>query len=251
MKGLFVTGTGTGVGKTVLAGSIVAALRANGSRVRALKPLLTGLDEPADPRWPHDHELLAGASGSEPSRVVLRSFGPALSPHLAAELAESPIDMAMVLGEIRAAGGEDATGPGGDRDHVTASGGRRDEPTLVIEGVGGLLVPLAAGWDVRRLAASVGLPVLIAAGPGLGTINHTLLTLEAARAGGLRVAGVVLTPWPEQPDTVQRSNLETIAVLGEVDVATLPHLAAAEPALLAAAGATLPLERWLSDRRGG
>jgi len=236
VKGVFVTGTGTGVGKTVLAGSIVAALRARGSRVRALKPLLTGLDEPADPRWPHDHELLAIASGSEPGEVVLRSFGPAVSPHLAAELAGTPLDVGALLGEIAAAGAGDAAGLG--------------EPTLVVEGVGGLLVPLGAGWDVRRLAASIGLPVLIAATPGLGTINHTLLTLEAARAGGLRVAGVVLTPWPERPDEIERSNLQTIAALGEVEVATLPQVAAADPALLATAGAALPLERWLSDREG-
>ncbi len=228
MQGLFVTGTDTGVGKTVLAASVVAALRAEGKPVRALKPLLTGLDEPADPHWPHDHELLARAAGSSPTEVVLRSFGPPVSPHLAAALAGSPIQVEALVDEIAAVGlAEDAT--------------------LVVEGVGGLLVPLADGWDVRRLAAAVGLPVLIAARPGLGTINHTLLTLEAARAGSLRIAGVVLTPWPERPDAVARSNLETIERLGGVEVATLPRVAA-DPVLLASAGAALPLERWLSDR---
>ena len=131
-------------------------------------------------------------------------------------------------------------------DEIAAVGFAEDA-TLVVEGVGGLLVPLGDGWDVRRLAAAVGLPVLIAARPGLGTINHTLLTLEAARAGGLRIAGVVLTPWPERPDEVARSNLETIERLGGVEVATLPRVAA-DPVLLASAGAALPLERWLSDR---
>ena len=235
MRGLFVTGTDTGVGKTALAASVVAALRAEGRPVRALKPLLTGLDEAPDPGWPHDHELLARAVGSAADEVVLRSFGPPVSPHLAAELAGIRIDLDALVGEIVAAGAAD------DATHV--------QPTLVVEGVGGLLVPLGDGWDVRRLAAAVGLPVLIAARPGLGTINHTLLTLEAARAGGLGIAGVVLTPWPERPDEVARSNLETIAELGEVDVATLPRVAG-DPAALAIAGATLPLERWLSDRDG-
>jgi dethiobiotin synthetase len=235
VRGLFVTGTDTGVGKTALAASVIAALRAQGRQVRALKPLLTGLDEAADPGWPHDHELLAIAAGSAAAEVVLRSFGPPVSPHLAAELAGTPIDIDALLGEIAAAGGAD------DATNV--------EPIVVVEGVGGLLVPLGVGWDVRRLAAAIGLPVLIAARPGLGPINHTLLALEAARAGGLRLVGVVLTPWPERGDEVARSNLETIAELGEVEVATLPRVAA-DPAVLAAAGATLPLERWLSDRDG-
>ena len=229
MKGLFVTGTDTGVGKTVLTASVVAALRARGERVRVLKPLLTGLDEPADPCWPHDHELLAAAAGEHPSEVVLRSFRPAVSPHLAAELAGTPIDSGKLALEIAAVGANEGM-------------------TLVVEGVGGLMVPLGPGWDVRRLAAAVGLPLLIAARPGLGTINHTLLTLEAARAGGLRVAAVVLTPWPERPDRIERSNLETIAALGEVEVATLPLLPGSDPPVLARAGAALPLDRWLSDR---
>ena len=71
---------------------------------------------------------------------------------------------------------------------------------------------------------------MIAASPGLGTINHTLLTLEAARAAGLEVAAVVLTPWPEQPSEIERSNRETIAALGEVEVQTLPRLDLADAA---------------------
>ena len=81
--------------------------------------------------------------------------------------------------------------------------------------------------------------------PGLGTINHTLLTLEAARAAGLPVAGVVLTPWPDQPGLIERSNLETIAELGVVEVATLGFVSQPEPAQLARAAASLPLARWL------
>jgi dethiobiotin synthetase len=87
---------------------------------------------------------------------------------------------------------------------------------------------------------------VIAARPGLGTINHTLLTLEAARAAGLRVAAVVMTPWPEAPTTLEEDNRATIARLGAVEVATLPLLPRADPALLAQAGAQLPLDRWLA-----
>ncbi|HEV3127470.1 MAG TPA: dethiobiotin synthase, partial [Solirubrobacteraceae bacterium] len=87
--------------------------------------------------------------------------------------------------------------------------------------------------------------LVIAARPGLGTINHTLLTLEAARAGGLSVAGVVLTPWPELPERIELSNRETIARLGQVDVSELAAIARPEPELLAQAGQQLPLGAWL------
>jgi dethiobiotin synthetase len=82
---------------------------------------------------------------------------------------------------------------------------------------------------VRDLAADLGYPLAIAAPPGLGTINHTLLTIEAARAAGLEVAMVVLTPWPERPTRIEQSNRETIADLGDVDVRILAPLDLAAP----------------------
>ena len=83
---------------------------------------------------------------------------------------------------------------------------------------------------VRDLASDLGYPLVIATSPGLGAINHTLLTIEAARAAGLEVAAVVLTPWPEEPSAIERSNRETIAALGEVEVLTLPPLDLSTPA---------------------
>src|SRR5665811_425968 len=88
--------------------------------------------------------------------------------------------------------------------------------TLIAEGVGGLLVPLTAAYSICDLACDLGLPVVIAARPGLGTINHTLLTLRAAREAGLDVRAVILTPWAD-PDALELSNRETIAALGEVE----------------------------------
>jgi dethiobiotin synthetase len=224
--GLFVTGTDTGAGKSVLAAAVIAALRARGVYVRALKPVITGLDEPPEPDWPPDHELLARATGCRPDQVYVAGYGPAVSPHLAAELAARPIDPAALAAAAR----EHAADP--------------DAEVVVVEGVGGLLVPIAAGFDVRALAVELGWPLLVAARPGLGTINHTLLTLEAARASGLDIAAVVLTPWAE-PGEIERSNLETIQRLGRVPVSTLPAIARAEPGLLAAAGASLPLDDWV------
>ena len=98
------------------------------------------------------------------------------------------------------------------------------------------------------LAASLRLPLLIAARPGLGTINHTLLTLQAARAYGLDVRAVVITPWPEQPSQLEQSNLETIRRFGFVEVDTLARAESAETAELARIGGALPWRRWLGER---
>jgi dethiobiotin synthetase len=112
----------------------------------------------------------------------------------------------------------------------------------IVEGIGGLLVPLAGGWDVGRFAVALGLPVLVAARPGLGTLNHTLLTLEAARS---RQLAVVLTPWPSAPSKLERSNMQTIERVGAVEVVGLPPVSRPEPSLLAAAGQGLPIDNWL------
>jgi dethiobiotin synthetase len=223
VRGCFVTGTDTGVGKTVLAAAIVAALRADGVRVAAFKPVVTGLDEP-EPGRPADHELLAAAAGMAPDAVSPRTFGPAVSPHLAAELAGTALDPEATVAAARAAAG------GAD--------------VLVVEGVGGLLVPLTTAFTIRDLAVALGLPVVVAARPGLGTISHTLLTVEAARAAGLDVRAIVLTPWPDEPSAMERSNRETIAAMAQVEVATLAAVGTGVGEL-AAAGATLPIGAWL------
>lgn len=226
MRGLFVTGTDTGVGKTILAGAVAAALHARGVGVKALKPVITGLEEAG----PADHEVLGEAGGCLPEEVAIVSYDPPLSPHLAADLAQRPIDPDALEGTIAERAGS--------------------AEVVVVEGVGGLLVPLNDSYDVRALAVALALPLLIAARPGLGTINHTLLTLEVARAAGLKVAAVVLTPWPQRPDRVERSNRDTIARLGNVEVATLAPVERLEQKLLGAAGRELPIERWIdgSDR---
>ena len=164
-------------------------------------------------------------AGCDPDQVVLSAYGPPVSPHLAAQLSGRGLSL-----EELSAGVRDAARPG---------------EALVVEGVGGLLVPLDARSDVRDLARELGLALVVAARPGLGTINHTLLTLEAARAAELVVAGVVLTPWPDQPGAIERSNLETIAGRGRVEVGTLGFVALADRDALAAAAASLPLKRWL------
>lgn len=232
MHGLFVTATDTGVGKTLVCASLLAAMAADGERVRTYKPVVTGLKDDAEIAargvWPADHELLAQVAGMTPEEVSPLRFGPAASPHLAAGLAGAAIDPAQLLAHAHRIAGPAAEGQ-----------------TVVVEGVGGLLVPLAENYSVRDLAVDLDLPILLAARPGLGTINHTLLTLEAARAARLHVAAVVLTPWPASPDAIALSNRETIARLGDVDVHALEHIPGPDPQTLARAGSKLPFRDWL------
>jgi dethiobiotin synthetase len=207
VDGIFVTGTGTEVGKTVVAAAIARARRGGGERVHVFKPAVSGLDEPGEP----DHELLrrAAASAQSDDEIAPYRYGPPVSPHLAADMAGKPIDPRRLLAAAEAAGaGADA---------------------LVCEGVGGFLVPLTDSYLVRDLARQLALPVVVAARPGLGTINHTLLTLEAVRGAGLEVAAVVLTPWPRSPEAPEESNRATIAALGDVRVETLAGLDLGRP----------------------
>jgi dethiobiotin synthetase len=234
--GVFVTGTGTEVGKTVVAAAIARTLANEGKRVAVFKPAVTGLDEPpADGpisgaignlsahRPLADHGLLRLGAGSRQSdeEIAPYRYGPPASPHLAAAMAGEEIEPARLRETARtAAAGADA---------------------LVCEGVGGLLVPLvgrvsrpladeaAPPYLVQDLAVDLGYPLVIAAAPGLGTINHTLLTIEAARRAELEVATIVLTPWPSQPTAIEHSNHDTIAALGGVPVQTLPPLNPGDP----------------------
>jgi dethiobiotin synthetase len=222
MRGVFVTGTDTEVGKTIVAAAITAAAVERGMKIAAFKPVITGLDDPvAD--WPRDHELLASVAnaGQSAEDVAPHRFGPAVSPHLADT--DRTVDPDALVEAAR------------------AEAAKAD--AIVVEGVGGLLVPLANDYLIRDFAGELSLPVVIAARPGLGTISHSLLTIEAARAVALRIQAVVQTPWPAEPSQMQKSNMETIERFGEVPVIGLPHT---DPAGLADAGSALPVADWLS-----
>jgi dethiobiotin synthetase len=218
MRGVFVTGTGTEVGKTVVAAAIANTARRSGDRIAVFKPAVSGLvDYPlvpetwaSAPRLP-DHALLRLAAGSAQGddEVAPYRYGPPVSPHLAAELAGEPIDPDLLRGAALAA--------------------TQDADLLVCEGVGGFLVPLTPAYLVRDLACDLRLPVVIVAQAALGTINHTLLTIEAVRTAGLEVASVVLNRWPDDTSAMERSNLETIERLGRVRVETLPPLDLSSP----------------------
>jgi dethiobiotin synthetase len=205
--GVFVTGTSTEVGKTVVAAAIARTLAGEGKRVAVFKPAVTGLDEGVET----DHALLRRASGSGQSdeEIAPYRYGPPASPHLAAALAGEEIDP--------------------ERLRQVASAAAEGADAIVCEGVGGLLVPLSPAYLVRDLAADLGYPLVVVASPGLGTINHTLLAVEAARSAGLEVAAIVLNPWPEEPTEIERSNRETLAELAGAPVLTLPEVDLSDP----------------------
>ena len=216
MNGVFVTGTGTEVGKTVVSAVIAHMAAAEGRSVKVFKPAVSGLDELADlqgrePSWPEarllgDHQLLRLAAGSDQTddEISPYRFGPAVSPHLASEMTGEWIEVEMI--ENR------------------ATEAMADCDTFVCEGVGGFLVPLTGDYLIRDFARFLGLPVVVVADPWLGTISDTLLTIEAIRGAGLEVVSVVMTPWPDSVGDLERSNRDTIARLGEVAVRELPLL---------------------------
>lgn len=207
MRGVFVTGADTGVGKTVVSAVLVRALR----RSRAAgywKPVQTGIEEDDDTA---EVVRLASCAPEEICNEGIRLERP-LSPHLSARLAGRRIDF----------------------DRLLAVGNRlAPERFWVIEGAGGLLVPLNDKRMIADLIAALGLPVVIAARSGLGTINHTLLTVEALRRRNIQIAGVVLVGAPNA------ENRLAIEIWGQVPVrGEIPFLTSVGPAAIEAAAAS-------------
>jgi dethiobiotin synthetase len=211
----FVTGTDTGVGKTVAAAALCRAERVAGRTVLYAKPVQTGLDkgEPGDAAF-------VAAAARVPVVECLR-FPDPLAPAVAAELAGASIDVDGLLADLAKAG------DGFDR--------------IVVEGAGGLLVPLTDDVTMADLADRLGAGLVVVSRPGLGTLNHTALTLEAARSRGLPVDGLVISGWPAEPGVTERTNLERLSAMAPVlgilpaypgvDTAD-PTTAPAEPAFL-------------------
>jgi dethiobiotin synthetase len=190
LRGLFVAGTDTGVGKTYVACGIIAALRARGIRVGAYKPAVSGsINGPGSPIWEDLLRLQSALGGkAEFERICPQRFRAPLAPPVAARLEGKQVDVGLL------------------RSGIDWWRARAD--FIVVEGAGGLLSPITEAESVADLAASFGFPLVIVARASLGTINHTLLTLEAARTRGLSVAGIVLnhaTP-PDPADSSWESN---------------------------------------------
>lgn len=175
MRSFFVTGTDTGAGKTALTAVLVAAARAAGVDAVPMKPVQTGVS--GGPRLSGDLRIAAAAAGWTPAPGETDLASPyrlaqPCSPHRAAALAGRVIAFETIRRAFRAL--------------------RARHDAVIVEGAGGVLVPVAGRRTMLDLMAALRLPVLVAARPGLGTLNHTLLTCEAIRTRGLEIAGIVL-----------------------------------------------------------
>ena len=219
-RGFFVTGTDTGVGKTVVSAALTRALVARGLRVAVMKPIASGSDQtPQGLRNSDALALMAAANVPAPYEVVNPyCFLPPISPHIAAHEAGVAIDLTLLRSRF---------------DSLAAAG-----DCVIVEGAGGWLAPISDTATMADLAAALALPVLLVAGLRLGCLNHSLLTRESLRTGGAAFAGWIanaIDPHFDRPG----ENLATLtARLGEPPLACVPFLAQADatPDLSAAAG---------------
>jgi len=214
LRGLFVTGTDTGVGKTVVSAALMQRYRSV-VPLRYWKPIQTGIEQDDDTA---DVARLGACGSDEVERTGIRLPRP-VSPHLAARLQGAAIAIDPLLRSITAACGS---------------------IRWIVEGAGGVLVPINPTETMADLMTVLGLPVVVVSRTALGTINHTLLTLEALRRRALRVAGVVMVGERHAENRTAIEQYGEVPVLGE-----MPHFRALDAAALAAWAATA-LDR---DRR--
>lgn len=174
MKGLFVTGTDTGVGKTIITATLIRLLRQRGVDAVALKPFATGLSDETDWR-DNDPQILAAAMDqAEPAEVIAPvRLSPPLSPYDAARITGAAFDITAIIAAMR-------------------SVAERHE-FVIVEGVGGVQVPLTEDVCVSQFARELKLPALLVARSRLGTVNHTLLSINALRQAGVSIEGVLYT----------------------------------------------------------
>jgi dethiobiotin synthase len=188
MKGLFVTGTDTGVGKTTVAAALMCRYRGH-ARLRYWKPIQTGVELDDDTQTVKD---LGGCSDAEIFAEGIRLPKP-VSPHLAARWAGTRIDL-----------------------NALAPAHNRDDAAWIVEGAGGLLVPVNESETMADWIALLNLPVMVVARTGLGTINHTLLTLEALRARHLEIGGVIMNGIPNADNRAAIEHYGHVGVVGEL-----------------------------------
>ena len=207
MNGLFITGTDTDIGKTALSALLLAELRRRKINAAPMKPAQTGCKDNVPDL---DYSLsLAGMTVDAETYATMApyTFEPACSPHLAAEMAGTEIDIAEMV--------------------ITARILAEKYELILPEGAGGIMVPLNRRETTLDLMKALKFPVLLAARPNLGTINHTLLSIRALRSYGLEIAGVVLVKsQPGEPGFIEADSAGTIEQFGKVPVlGTIPYCA--------------------------
>jgi dethiobiotin synthetase len=206
MRGIFVTGTSTGVGKTAVAAGLAWALRKRKIDVGVMKPFATANRVFSRKYKSQDTAMLARASGVNDPDCALNPFfySIAASPLVAAELKNSPqVDTEKALQKLKKL--------------------ERKHDFLIAEGIGGIMVPLTENEFVVNFAKRAKLPLVIVATPKLGTLNHTLLTVMACKKFRLKIAGIILNKTSKKPDIVEQKTAEILERLTQIKLlATIP-----------------------------
>ena len=204
IPGLFITGTDTEVGKTVVAGAIADWFRRRRFRVGVCKPAATGCKRVREGLVSEDAEFLAHcADAAAPLDIICpQRFAEPLAPAVAAERAGTPLDWESVDRALREIVGQ--------------------SDVLIVEGVGGVMVPMDQKFLVRDMMKWLALSAVVVARPGLGTINHTLLTLSALREAKIPIAGVVVNRYPADSASIaEETNLRVIEKWGKTPLLTV------------------------------
>jgi dethiobiotin synthetase len=199
MRGIFVTGTSTGVGKTAVAAGLAWALRKRKIDVGIMKPFATANRIFSRKYKSKDTAILARASGVNDPDCLLNPFfySIAASPLVAAELKHSPqVDTEKALQKLKKL--------------------QRKHDFLIAEGIGGIMVPLTENEFVINFAKRARLPLIIVSTPELGTLNHTLLTVMACEKFGLNIAGIILNKTSKKPDIVEQKIAEIVERLTHI-----------------------------------
>ena len=214
MRGLFITATDTGAGKTFVTAVVARTLRRQGTMVRVCKPVATGAD------WVSDDTRILAEAADDPDYAAITPwvFPAPAAPPVAARLAGAVLRLEELTNAVRR---------------------RAESGTLVlVEGIGGLLCPLTERETVADWAAELGLPLVVVARRSLGTLNHTLLTLEVAHSRRLPVAGVVVSETAPVSGAAEETNVEELRRrIGVPLLAVFPHQADRVPRLLPEASA--------------
>ncbi len=213
MQSVFITGTDTGVGKTIVSAALLAAARHAGVAALPMKPVQTGCTLRDGARVAPDLEICLQAAGLDPEPSTRELMAPycfttPCSPHLAAEEEGESISIERIVHGFHAL--------------IKAT-----HPAVIVEGAGGVRVPIHATASMIDLMVALALPVLLVARPTLGTINHTLLSIEAIRSAGLDLLGVVfVSTAPSESELIERDNVSTIARLGCTEIlGHVPYMA--------------------------
>jgi dethiobiotin synthetase len=204
IPGLFVTGTDTDVGKTVIAGAIAHWFATRHRQVAVCKVAATGCDHRREGLVSTDAEFLAVCAGTRHplDLIAPQRYAEPLAPAIAAERAKRPLDWFMINNSLRLMS--------------------RGADVIIVEGVGGIMVPMDETHTVLDVAVALKAPAVVVARPDLGTINHTLLTVEALRGAGVTVAGVVINRYPtDLVGVAEETNPKAIERWGKVPVLCL------------------------------